>query len=154
MSEHIVTKYVYTFSPDHEPVAKVGQGEVVTLETLDCFSNQIHSEEDELTSVDFSKVNPATGPVYVEGAEPGDYLVVDILDVQVADQGVGVNGPGMGPLQDKVGNDVKLLQVKDGKVTFKDMEFPVNTMIGVIGVAPKEGYIPCGMPGEDRKSVV
>ncbi|HLS35537.1 MAG TPA: acetamidase/formamidase family protein [Bacillota bacterium] len=147
MSEHIVTKYVYTFSPDHEPVAKVGQGEVVTLETLDCFSNQIHSEEDELTSVDFSKVNPATGPVYVEGAEPGDYLVVDILDVQVAAQGIGVNGPGMGPLQDKVTNETKLIHVEDGKVKFNDMEFPMNPMIGVIGVAPKEGEIPCGMPG-------
>src|SRR5690625_8033015 len=95
MSEHIVTKYVYTFSPDHEPVAKVGQGEVVTLETLDCFSNQIKSEEDELTSVDFSKVNTATGHVYVEGAETGDYLVVDILDVQVDAQGVVVNGRGL-----------------------------------------------------------
>jgi len=148
MDNNLVTKYVYTFSKENEPAIKVDKGEVVTLETLDCFSNQIQSVGDELSSLDFSKVNPATGPVYINGAEPGDLLVVDILDVQVADQGVGVNGPGMGPLQDKVGNDVKLLQVKDGKVTFKDMEFPVNTMIGVIGVAPKEGDIPCGMPGD------
>lgn len=148
MEKEVVKDYVYTFSADHEPAAIVEKGEVITLETLDCFSNQITSEEDELTSIDFNKVNPATGPVYVKGAEPGDFLVVDILDVQVADQGVGVNGPGMGPLQEIVTNETKLIPVKDGKVQFKDLEFPVNVMIGVIGVAPKEGSIPCGLPGD------
>src|SRR5690625_7270120 len=53
----------------------------------------------------------------------------------------------MGPLQDKVTNETKLIHVEDGKVKFNDMEFPMNPMIGVIGVAPKEGAIPCGMPG-------
>src|SRR5699024_7193599 len=148
MSKKVVTEHVYNFSKDNEPSVKVEQGEKVRLETLDCFSNQIQSPEDELSSIDFSKVNPATGPVYVEGAEPGDLLVVDILDVQVKDQGVGVNGPGMGPLQDIVTNEVKLLDVKEGKVTFNDIEFPMNVMIGVIGVAPKEGSVACGQPGD------
>lgn len=146
MSSNVVTKYVYNFSPDNEPALRIEQGETVTLETLDCFSNQIQEDGTELSSIDISKINPATGPVYVNGAEPGDLLVVDILDVDVADQGVGVNGPGMGPLQDSVTNEAKLIQIEDGIVTFNDMEFPVNPMIGVIGVAPKEGNVPCGLP--------
>lgn len=147
MSGNVVTKYVYNFSPNNEPELQIDQGETVTLDTLDCFSNQIETDGTELASIDFSKVNPATGPVYVHGAEPGDLLVVDILDVEVADQGVGVNGPGMGPLQDKVTNEAKVIYVEDGMVTFNDMKFPVNPMIGVIGVAPKEEEIPCGQPG-------
>lgn len=143
-----ITKYVYTFSKENEPAVTIDQGEIVSLETLDCFSNQIQSEGDSLSSIDFTKVNPATGPVYVKGAEVGDLLVVDILEVKVKDRGVGVNGPGMGPLQDLVSNEVKLIDVNDGKVTFNDLEFDTNVMIGVIGVAPAEGDIPCGLPGD------
>ncbi|HLR75940.1 MAG TPA: acetamidase/formamidase family protein [Virgibacillus sp.] len=147
MGKHVVKKYVYNFSANNEPALSVDQGETVTLETLDCFSNQIKTEEDQLTSVDFSKVNPATGPVYVNGAEPGDLLVVDILDIEVADQGVGINAPQVGPLHDKVDNRTKIIKIEDGMVLYNDMKFPVSPMIGVIGVAPKDEDIPCGFPG-------
>ena len=99
---------MYHFSPNNEPSLHVDQGETVTLKkTLDCFSNQIQSENGQLTSIDINKVNPATGSVYVNEAEPGDLLVVDILDVDVKDQGVGINGPSMGPLQEKIDNQPK-----------------------------------------------
>lgn len=147
MSNQIVKEYVYNFSPKNKPALRVEQGETVTLETLDCFSNQIKSENDELTSVDFSKVNPATGPVYVNGAEQGDLLVVEILDVEVADQGVGINAPATGPLHDKVSNKTKIIDIEDGMVKYNDISFPMNPMIGVIGVAPKDEDVPCGFPG-------
>ena len=114
---------------------------------MDCFSNQIKSEEQLITTIDFNHVNPATGPVYVEGAEPGDVLVVDILDINIANQGVTTTLPEIGPLFDKVETRTKIIPIKDGKAVFNDIEFPVNTMIGVIGVAPKEGSVPCGQWG-------
>lgn len=147
MSNKVVKKYVYEFSEKHEPALRVDQGETVTLETLDCFSNQIKSADDQLTSVDFSKVNPATGPVYVNGAEQGDLLVVDILDIDVADQGVGINAPETGPLHEKVSNRTKIIEIQDGMVQYNDMTFPMHPMIGVIGVAPKGEAVPCGFPG-------
>lgn len=146
-TREIVKDYVYSFSKDHEPRLTVGTGETITLETMDCFTNQIKTEDDLVTTIDFSKVNPATGPVYVEGAEPGDLLVVDIKSIDIADQGVIVTAPGVGPLFDKVENRTRILPIKNGQATFNDIEFPIDPMIGVIGVAPKEEDIPCGFPG-------
>ncbi len=146
MVEKYVTKYVYTFSPDNEPVEKVSQGTTIKLKTLDCFSNQITSNDQLITSIDFDHVNPATGPVYIEGTEPGDVLVVDILDIQVSDQGATTTLPEIGPLFDKVETRTKIVPIKDGKAEFNDIQFPINPMIGVIGVAPKEGSFPCGFP--------
>ncbi len=144
----MIESYVYHFSPDNEPVKRVEKGATVTFKTLDCFSNQIKSEEQLITAIDFDRVNPATGPVYVEGAEPGDVLVVDILKIKVGDVGIASTLPETGPLIGKVESSrTKLIPVKDGKVIFNDIEFPANPMIGVIGVAPAEGKVPCGFPG-------
>ncbi len=124
------------------------KGSTVRFKTLDCFSNQITSQEQLITTIDFNRVNPATGPVYVEDAKEGDVLVVDILKIDVADVGIASTLPETGPLIDKVdGLRTKILPVKAGNIIFNDIEFPANPMIGVLGVAPKEGDIPCGFPG-------
>lgn len=147
MSQKVITEYVYAFSPDNKPVAKVSSGETLKFKTLDCFSNQIKSEDQLITTIDFNHVNPATGPVYVEDAEPGDVLVVDILDIEVENQGVTSTLPDLGPLFDKIETRTKIIPIKDNKATFNDVTFPINTMIGVIGVAPKDESIPCGAWG-------
>jgi len=77
MAQNLITDYVYTFSPDNKPTKKVNTRETLIFKTLDCFSDQITSEDQLITAIDFTKANPATGPVYVEGAEPGDVLVVE-----------------------------------------------------------------------------
>jgi amidase len=66
------------------------------------------------------------------------------VDITIADQGVTTTLSEIGPLFDKVETRTKIIPIEDGKAIFNDIEFPVNTMIGVIGVAPKEGSIPCG----------
>ena len=65
---------VYAMSPDNAPVARVNSGDTLAFETMDCFSGQIAKPEDKLGALDWSRINPATGPVYVEGAQPGDTL--------------------------------------------------------------------------------
>jgi amidase len=81
--DHVVSRedVIWAFGPDLEPVLEVDRGATVRLETNDCFSGQIRSEEDLVTEIDFERVNSATGPIAVRGAEPGDSLVVEILEV-------------------------------------------------------------------------
>ena len=82
--DHVVSRdeIVWAFGPDLEPVLEVEPGAVVRFETNDCFTGQITSEDDLVTEIDFERVNSATGPVAVKGAEPGDSLVAEILDVR------------------------------------------------------------------------
>lgn len=141
--------YFYAFHKKNQPAVKVAPGSRVVIETYDCFQNQIQSEDMEFGGVDWGKINPATGPIYVEGAQPGDILKVTIDDMEIGEQGVMVVGPDLGVLGHKIEKEqIKLIPIKDGKVIFNDkLQFPVNPMIGVIGVAPEDEAIPCGTPG-------
>jgi amidase len=73
---------IWSFGPALRPVLEVEPGETVTFETNDCFTGQIRSEDDLVTQIDLSRINSATGPVAVKGAEPGDSLIVEILDMR------------------------------------------------------------------------
>lgn len=76
--------YSYVFNPYREAVARVSPGDRVTIHTDDAFESRIKSKEDipsrALATAKF--LNPQTGPVYVEGAEPGDTLAVRIENIE------------------------------------------------------------------------
>lgn len=91
-------KVIYTFSPKHKPAVKVKSEEKVLLKTEDALGGQIRSEKDSIENLDWEKVDGATGPVYIEGANLGDTLVVEILNVKVEDEGVMVVIPKSGIL--------------------------------------------------------
>ena len=82
------------------PALEVEPGDTVTFETNDCFTGQIRSEDDLVTEIDLSRINSATGPVAVKGAEPGDSLIAEILDVRPIEWGVATLIPGFGQLID------------------------------------------------------
>lgn len=90
--------FVLSMSPDNEGVETAPSGSTVKFETFDCFSNQIDSEDKPFSSVGWDKINPATGPLFVEGAQPGDTLKVEIVDLEIADKGVMAISPKMGAL--------------------------------------------------------
>ncbi|MEM2590539.1 MAG: acetamidase/formamidase family protein, partial [Zestosphaera sp.] len=117
------------------------------IETRDCFSNQLISEEQLVTQIDWSAVNPATGPVYVEGVEPGDALVVKILKIDVSSEGFLVTLPGAGALPDLV-KEVKVRKcyVVGDKVVFRGSVINARKMVGVVGVATRE-KTSTGVPG-------
>lgn len=140
----MIKDYVYDFSAKNPPVKKVEKGELVKFKTLDCFSNQVRSEEQLVTSLDFSRVNPATGPVYVEGAKEGDVLVVDLVDIRIEDRGFIATLPGTGPLTKETELRTKEVPVEDGHIVFNDVRLPIDPMVGVIGVAPKTDEVACG----------
>ncbi len=140
---------VYSMSPDNLPALKVDSGSTMIFETCDCFENQIKSSDMVFDQLDWNRINPATGPVYINGAEPGDTIAVKIEDIKVRDTGVMVTGPGLGVIGDLLENNViKILPIQDGKIKFSEkISLPVNPMIGVIGTAPASEAISCGTPG-------
>lgn len=130
-------KCTYSFWKGHEPVCKVTAPAKVTLETLDCYANQLRDGQGNKDHVNWDNVNPTTGPVYVEGAEVGDTLKVTIESIDVADFGVVSHGEA-----------IELVDVKDGYADFLGtFKIPLNKMVGVIGVAPAGEAINNGTPG-------
>ncbi|TEU19258.1 MAG: acetamidase [Anaerolineales bacterium] len=138
----------YAFSADLEPALEIEPGEKVQMETHDCFCGQMQTEADTVETLDWERVNPATGPVYIRGAQPGDTLAVDIEDVQVADQGAMVTVPGEGALGDIITEtETRIFRMEKGQAIFNDkVRLPMKPMIGVIGVAPKGEPVPNGTP--------
>ena len=145
---HTDTK-IHKMSKDNPPVATAKSGDTVCFETLDCFGCQLKSEDQLLGGLDWSNINPATGPLFVEGAEPGDVLKVEILKIELDKQGVMVDGPGSGVTGVAVTSEsTKILPVSDGMVKFNEkLSFPICPMIGVIGTAPADEGVDTGTPG-------
>lgn len=141
--------YVLNMSPSNSPVSTAKSGDTVIFKTMDCFSNKLSSPEDLMSTVTWANINPATGPLFIEDAHKGDTLKVEILDIAVADHGVISDGPGFGVFGDVLKEETtKVVPIVNDTVVFNDkLQFPINPMIGVIGVAPETGSIPTGTPG-------
>lgn len=140
---------IHSFNAGIRPVVTAAPGATVVFVTRDCFSDQIQSEQDQLASVAWESINPATGPLAISGAVPGDTLVVDILDIKVADHGCMVCVPGEGGVGHLIEqSETLIIPIREGRALL-DGRFsaPVRPMIGVIGTAPAEGDFPTGVPG-------
>lgn len=141
---------VFKMSCRNAPALSCNSGDTVIFETEDCFGGQIQSEKQCMNGIRWDNINPATGPLFVNGAEPGDMLKVEIHSIQLAEQGVMCDSPGEGitglVLKDEA---TKVFPVQDGYAVFNDrLRFPVKPMIGVIGTAPAgEEEIETGTPG-------
>jgi acetamidase/formamidase len=122
------------------PVVTVAPGDEVTLDLFDSSGGQLERTDDScaVTRLDMAAVNPCTGPVYVDGAQPGDDLVVSILDIAVRDWTWTANIPHFGLLAEDFPDPVlRISTVRDGVVTLPSgTEIPAAPMIGTIGVAP------------------
>ncbi len=140
---------IWAFGPDLEPVLEVEPGATVTFETNDCFTGQITSEDDLVTEIDFARVNSATGPVAVKGAEPGDSLIAEIIDVRPIEVGFACLIPGFGQLIEQVQAPVtRLFRVEDGWIQMNEhVRFPARPMVGVVGVATDGETLGNGLAG-------
>jgi len=141
-----------------EPVAHVKPGGILDANSLDCFGNALQKPGDPFSNVKID--NPLTGPFFIDSAEPGDTLVVHILDLQVdGKQGVGTFGPGFGaansthytPMLEKeplpalawyypIDLERKMITFQALDSNFK-VEFPMHPFLGCIGVAPSRGEV-------------
>ncbi len=150
----------YTFGVAR-PVATVKRGDIIDTRTFDCFGNAIQKPGDTLAKVNGD--NPLTGPFFVQGAEPGDTLVVKILELTIdSNQGIGALAPGFGalnttsytpmlhaPVPEKIwfyaidhARNEATFSALDSKFTTR---IPLHPFLGCLGVAP---------PLEARSSVV
>jgi amidase len=142
-------KVIYSFSPRHKPIEHVKPGEQVLIQTEDAFGGQIRSEKDSVSQLDWLKVDGATGPLFIEDAEVGDTLVVEILDINVDEKGIIVTVPKSGILGEKsFSPSTKIVQIRNGYVEFDEsVRVRADPMIGTIGVTPNEEEIPTGSLG-------
>lgn len=157
---HIIEDQVYAFSKDNAPCATAKPGEFLKFITKDCFSNRICDESTTMADLDYTYggANPAAGPVFIEGAQPGDVLVVDIIDIQVADEGTVATDDHCGPLFETTGYRTKKIAVKDGFADFNGVKIAIDPMIGVIGTAPDgedviDGYVGAHGGNMDNKLI-
>jgi amidase len=139
----------HAFSPENQPAITLEPGEELSIEAQDCYSNQIQSEDDVSAALGRDRGIPATGPVSIAGAEPGDTLVAHILEISPARQGVMRVKPGLGALGHLITEPrVKIIPLKAGQALFSEqVHIPLAPMIGVIGTAPRGGSIANGTPG-------
>lgn len=148
--KHFISKEqaIYAMSADNQPACTVQSGDTIVFEAYDCFTNQITSENQIVEALDWNKINPATGPVFIEGAKPGDVIEVDIHTIDIGDTVTLMTGPELGVLGDELDTmTIKRVPIVEGKLQFtEDIQIPMNKMIGVIGTAPAQDAISCGVP--------
>ena len=141
--------YCYTYSPFHEPIAQVKVGETVCIHTVDAFENKMTPEVERFADVcTYPFLNPQTGPIVVEGAQPGDTLVVHIHEIEpTRDHAVtgtipyfgGLTSTRLDPtLQEALEEQFLFLPLEAGGVRFDEKRLiPYEPFMGTMGVAPE-----------------
>lgn len=130
------------FSKSIPPVIKVPPGAIVEVETEEATDGQLtqNASSADVSSVQFDPIHPLTGPVYVEGAEPGDVLAVRLHHIEVGDWGWSGVFPGFGFLADEFTEPyLKTFAISEGakEVKFSEkISIPLKPFPGVMGVAP------------------
>ncbi|MHA1463133.1 MAG: acetamidase/formamidase family protein [Candidatus Heimdallarchaeota archaeon] len=132
---------VFKADKNNPPVLTIESGETVTFECRDAFNQVIKQPEDLPINFDMEHINPATGPVFIKGAEPGDTLEVHILKIDLAEQGACCIIPNFGFLAPEYPDPwTRIIPIKDGHAIFSDkVKIPIDPFPGTIIVAPAEG---------------
>ena len=131
----------YTWDAGHEPVIEIETGDTVVLSTRDVSDNQIAPTSDAtaIGAVDWELVYPLAGPIAVAGAEPGDTLAVEVVDLQPGSWGWTAIIPGLGLLADDFPEAyLRVFDLSGGDTTpFRDdIAIPVEPFLGTMGVCP------------------
>lgn len=130
------------FSAAIEPVLRVPSGAVVEVHTEEASDGQlgVESTVEDVANLDFDPIHPLTGPVYVEGAAPGDVLKVTLHEIELGEMGWTAVVPGFGFLADEFTEPyIKTYAFEDGATTAtfsNGIEIPLEPFPGVLGVAP------------------
>ena len=145
--DHTIHRKNHNFgwNRDFTPALTAKSGQTIHFECLDSSGGQLglHSTAKDIATLDFSKINPVTGPVYVEGAEPGDALKVTIRKFIPSGLGWTANIPGFGLLADQF-KDPALHIWKYDTTTMAPALYgpkgrvPLKPFAGTIGVVPAE----------------
>ena len=132
----------YVWDNSIEPALEVESGESVELHVRDASDEQIrrNSGAEDVAKLDFTHVNPVSGPVFVKGAQPGDVLAVELVEFTPPEWGWTAIIPGFGLLADEFPEPwLRISDVDDERVGFSNaISLPCRPFPGTIGVAPAE----------------
>lgn len=144
---------IFEFNSSNEPALVVESGDNVMFQAQDCFCNLLKSEKMLRSNLIKSgvRINPVNGPVYVKEAEPGDTLKITVKNITISDDygTMVLSNEDLKVMEKYITSEETLkIPIQNGYATFfNNMQLPVQPMIGVIGVAPKEGSVLSSTPG-------
>jgi len=130
------------YHPDIEPILEVAEGEEVLIECRDGVDGQLRpgTTEADIAKLDGGRIHPLSGPVYVKGAEPGDALEIEFLDIEPQGDGFSAIVPGLGFLRDVMTTPFLVhWKLKDGWATsakIPGVRIPAAPFMGISAVAP------------------
>lgn len=142
----------YEFSRHNEPRLRIEPGETIVVESEDAFSGQVRTNDDRRDKTTKPYGNPQTGPIWVEGAQPGDALAVKIESIEPLIGQCATRTPDLKTLAEWLGTDTPhgthVCQIKDGRIHWSDsLTIPYQPMLGCIGTAPDMGVPTTGPAG-------
>jgi acetamidase/formamidase len=132
----------FTWDDRNEPILTIDSGDTVVVQTRDVSDNQVgpDSTVDVLGKLDWNRVYPLAGPIWVNGAEPGDTLAVEIAAIQTGHWGWTAVLPGFGLLADRFREPYLRVFRMTGGAEFaymrEDVAIPVEPFFGTMGVCP------------------
>jgi amidase len=140
---------VFSYSAAHAPAVRVAPGETLLVETKNAFGDQTFSPGETLENLSLEGADPLTGPIYVEGAEPGDSLSVHIHHIETVGPGMQGVIPDFGILEWRKDVPLHFFEPLNGEIEWlRGIRFALRPSLGAIGVAPREESIPSIWPGD------
>ena len=140
----------YEFSRHNEPRLRIEPGETIVVEAEDAFSGQVRSDNDRRDKSKIPYGNPQTGPIGINGAEPGDALAVTIHEIKPSLGQCATRTSDPKQLAEWLGTDcphgTHVCPIVDGQIHWSDtVRIPYRPMLGCIGTAPDNG-VPTTFP--------
>ncbi len=141
----------YTWQKNPQPVLTIDSGDRVEFSTREVADNQFNenSTTEAIETLDWSRVYPLAGPVEIRGAQPGDTLEVEILDLVPGNWGWMSILPGLGLLPEEFPDAyLRIFDLSDGEfIHFTDtIKVPITPFLGTMGVGPEHAQGQAIMP--------
>ena len=140
-----IHEHHYGWDNSLAPAVRIAPGESLEFEVADASGGQLSpaSTVDDVGRLDFGRINPVSGPVYIDGAEPGDILKVTVLSFAPSGWGWTANIPGFGLLAEEFKEPALHLWRYDDQTlapprSAHGRRVPLKPFAGTIGVAPAE----------------
>jgi acetamidase/formamidase len=135
----------YGWDNANTPALRVAPGETIEFRTVDASGGQLSASStlNDLNALDFGRVNPVTGPVFIDSAEPGDAIKVSLMEFGPSGWGWTANIPGFGLLADQFKEPrLHIWKYDAAKLTpalyGPGGKVPLKPFCGTIGLAPAE----------------